>query len=178
MNKKMALLVTLFFALISLQMRAVSADFNFTLPHFPILLPSATPTPAFVHIVIPTIKFPLITLPPLSPSSTPIPPSATPIPATATSIPPTVTEAPPAASVNEEMTAQDAQAEGRLSSPPVTPSLIPSPSIYSPTPQVAPQKEGLTQMEIIFGGIGGVFGIVILVLLWPKVKQFIHDKTA
>jgi len=167
MNKKVALLLTLFIVLISLQSRTVSADF-FKLPKFPLLLPSATPTPK-IFFVIPSMKIPLITLHPLSPSSTPIPPSATPIPATSTPIPPTVTETPMEVQNTEEVATQDI-------SPTATSPLNASPSAMSPTP--SQQKGGLSQMEMILGGVGGVFGIVILVLLWPKMKQFIHNKNS
>ena len=177
----MALLVTLFFILISLQSRIILADFSFKFPSFPILLPTVTPTP-FLHFVIPTIKIPLITFPPLSPSSTPVPPSATPIQPTTTPIPPTTTPAtvePTTALSIQEATAatQDTQSEDSIIDPKSGASLTATPPTLSPTPQIA-QKGGLTQMEMILGGVGGLFGIVILVLLWPKVKLFIHDKTA
>ena len=168
MSKKIALLATFLFVLISVQSRAVSAVV-FKLPDLHLLLPSATPTP--IKLLIPGLKIPLITIPPIIPSSTPVPPTATPIPPTLTPVPPTVTETP----INEEIL-PISEEESSSISPTIT--SVPTVAATSTiSPPAAPITGGLTQSEMILGGIGGVFGLTILVLLWPKVKRFIHDKT-
>ena len=115
------------------------------------------------------INTPAPTLPPaavITPSLTPAPPTNTPIP-------PTLTPIPPTKSTSTETTIEPTQST--IATPSITQSVVASTSLTT-IPQ--PSRGGLTQTEMLFGAIGGLFGTIILVLLWPKVKLFIHNKTA
>jgi len=47
----------------------------------------------------------------------------------------------------------------------------------SPTKNPEETKKS-SQKDLIYAGVLGVFGLVILAQAWPKIKKFLHDKTA
>lgn len=110
----------------------------------------ASPTPT--HILLPPPVFITLTATPVPPTATPVAPTVTPIPPTATSTPIDVT-----------------------TTPKVSPLISAS---ASPTMVPTQPKGGWTQTEAMLGGVAGLFGLTILFLLWPKIKTFLHSKTA
>ena len=66
---------------------------------------------------------------------------------------------------------------------PVTPTDEVVPAISTPSgtvsPTVTPQvKQPLSQKGMIYYGVFGLLILVILFQSWPKIKKFLHDKTA
>ena len=110
-----------------------------------------TPTPT--HILLPPIIV-------ITATSTPVPPTSTPVPPTVTPIPPTVSTA---------STDTISPTNTPITSPATTSSVL-----ATATP--IPSKGGLSQSEKVLGGIAAVFGLIILSLLWPKVKSLISSK--
>lgn len=112
---------------------------------------------------MPDFSFPTISIPTISiPTSTPTPN-------------PTLTPSP-------------------TNNPTETPILIPTttPLISSPTPEPKEEEETLTvsptekpqeeksllQKDFIYAGIAGLLILIILVQAWPKIRKFLHEKTA
>lgn len=114
--------------------------------------PTSTPTPTVTPTVTPA---PEATETPLPPTETPVPPTETPIPPTMTPILPT---------------------EIIVLSPSQLLTVTSQPS--TPSPSLTPQFAGkLSKKDLFFGGI-----VVLLLLLltgqnWPKIKNWLHEKT-
>jgi hypothetical protein len=126
----------------------------------PCLILDCTPTPAPTNTPVPSA-----TETAMPPTNIPVPPTETPVPATETPVPPTETPI-PLISPTEVVVLSPGQ-ELTITNQPSTPS-----------PSLTPQFAGrLSRKDLFFGGV-----IVLLVLLlakqnWPKIKNWLHEKT-
>ena len=116
---------------------------------------------AWPNIVIPTIRIPNFNL---------IIPTITRTPTPSPTVTPSPTEIPPPPPTDTPI--QEAEVLGSQDEriPTASPTGIPT-----PTPQ---ENKSTSQKDIIYGGIVGLLVLVILMQAWPRIKKFLHEKTA
>ena len=157
--KKLVIFFLIIFSFLTFKSESVYAwpnlpDIHIDIPN--INLPTSIPTPT------PTLKMFKIDPGIFKISIVPIETT----PTTTPSLTPTVTSQPTVEPTKEETI--------------IIATNTPSPTlaaIVSPTAKPE-NKKVLSNKDMIYMGVAGLLSIIILVQAWPKIKQFLHDKTA